>query len=366
MFKFGGKSPSVVELTVSNRTVVRVLVMVVLSMIGLAALRQASHALVLIFIAFFLALAFNAPVSWVSRHMPGRRRGDRAWGTALTSLLLLAVFGGFLASVVPPIVQQSNKFLQNAPQLVADVQNRNSTVGSFVDHYKLRPQIQKFTSDLAARLQDASGSAFSTVSKAGSSLFALLTVLAMTVMMLSEGPHWIGWANRLLPDAKQTHAKTLFSRMYRVVKGYINGQVTLAALASVLIVPMLIILKVPYPFALMFVIFVCGLIPMIGHTIGAIIVTLVALTTSLGAALIVLGYYIFYQQVENYAVQPKIQANSTDMSPLLVFVSVVIGVSFSGLLGGLVAIPIMGCIRVAVLYWLELHDDGTPAVAAKS
>ena len=95
---------------------------------------------------------------------------------------------------------------------------------------------------------------------------------------------------------------------------------------------------------------------MIGHTIGAIIVTLVALTESPLAALIILSYYIFYQQVENYAVQPRIQANTTDMSPLLVFIAVVIGVSFSGIIGGLVAIPVAGCLRVALLYWLERTD----------
>jgi predicted PurR-regulated permease PerM len=67
-------------------------------------------------------------------------------------------------------------------------------------------------------------------------------------------------------------------------------------------------------------------------------------------------WYITYQQIENYLVQPKLQANATNMSPLLVFMSVVIGVSFSGLLGGLVAIPIAGCIRVIILDYLESRD----------
>jgi predicted PurR-regulated permease PerM len=176
-------------------------------------------------------------------------------------------------------------------------------------------------------------------------------------MMLIEGPHWFGWLKRLAPAQRRRHVEALSARMYKVVKGYVNGQVTLAALASVLILPMLFILGIPYPFALMFVVFICGLIPMIGHTLGAIIVTLVALTASPVSALIILGYYILYQQIENYVVQPRIQANSTEMSPLLVFIAVVVGVSFSGLLGGLVAIPIMGCLRVGVLYWLENRDN---------
>ena len=142
-----------------------------------------------------------------------------------------------------------------------------------------------------------------------------------------------------------------------------NGQVFLAAIAAALISPMLFILHISYPIALIFVIFICGLIPMVGHTIGAIIITLVALFHSFPAAVAILIYYIVYQQLENYVIQPRIQANTTNLSPLLVFAAIVIGVSFSGLLGGLVAIPIMGCVRVLVIDQIErrhmLHEAAT-------
>jgi predicted PurR-regulated permease PerM len=141
--------------------------------------------------------------------------------------------------------------------------------------------------------------------------------------------------------------------MYRVVKGYVNGQVVLALLAAFMILPVLLITGVSYPAALVVVVFVCGLIPLVGHTIGAVIVSTVALFHSPWSALIVLGYYILYQQIENYIVQPRVQANSTNMSPLLVFMSVIVGVSFGGLLGGLVAIPVAGCIRIVLLDYLQ-------------
>jgi predicted PurR-regulated permease PerM len=144
--------------------------------------------------------------------------------------------------------------------------------------------------------------------------------------------------------------------MSRVIQGYVNGQVTLAAIAAVLILPALFVAGVSYPLALMVIVFICGLIPMVGHTIGAIIVTTVALFTSVPAAIIVLSYYILYQQIENYVVQPKIQANSTNMSPLLVYIAVILGVNFGGLLGGLVAITVMGCIRILVLDYLEQRN----------
>jgi predicted PurR-regulated permease PerM len=128
---------------------------------------------------------------------------------------------------------------------------------------------------------------------------------------------------------------------------------------------------VPYPAALVVVVFICGLIPMVGHTIGAIIVTLVALFQSPLAAVLILAYYILYQQIENYIIQPRIQANTTNMSPLLVFSAVIVGVSFGGLLGGLVAIPVAGCIRIALLDYLrtkKIIEPGTfkTAVEEKS
>jgi predicted PurR-regulated permease PerM len=107
----------------------------------------------------------------------------------------------------------------------------------------------------------------------------------------------------------------------------------------------------------MVIIFLAALVPLIGHWIGATIISLVALSHSPWAALFILAYYILYINIENYIIQPKLQANTTNLSPLLVFVAVVVGVSFGGLLGGLVAIPTMGCIRVVVVDYLHTRGE---------
>jgi predicted PurR-regulated permease PerM len=342
-----------VAVTVSTRTVLKILVLAGLSVVAFSAVRQASHALLLIFTAFFLALALNAPVHWVSAHLPGRKRGSRALATSLSFLIVVAVLGLFIWSMAPPLVRQTESFISAAPRLVHDLHNSNSSVGKLVQRYHLENQVDKVSSQLGDRLKNVSGAAFSTVGKIGSSVFSMLAILALTFMMLIEGPHWLAFAKELFPKRNQATVNRLALDMYKVVKGYVNGQVTLAALAALLISPALFILHISYPVALIGVIFICGLIPMVGHTLGAIIVTLVALAHSPASALIILAYYIFYQQVENYLIQPRIQANSTNMSPLLVFASVIIGVSFSGLFGGLVAIPVAGCIRILLLDYLE-------------
>ncbi len=349
-----------VEITVSNRTVVRVLLLTLLSFIGLLAIKQASHALVLIFTAFFLALALNAPVHWLAERIPGKRRGSRVLGTAISFLLIIGILAAFLASIVPPLVRQTNTFIGAAPHLVEEVRGQDGPVGQIVRKYHLQKQVDNFSSQLSDRLKNASGFAFNTAKGVGSSIFSVLTILVLTYMMLIEGPRWLKMFERFVPKEHHPRLEALAADMYKVVKGYVNGQVTLAAIASLMLLPALLILGISYPAALIVVVFICGLIPMVGHTIGAIIVTTVALFHSFPTALIVLGYYILYQQIENYIIQPRIQANSTNMSPLLVFASVIVGVNFGGLFGGLVAIPLAGCARILVLDYMHnkhLIDD---------
>jgi predicted PurR-regulated permease PerM len=354
MFSFGSKEKNTtISLDIPNRTVIRVLLWVLAAMLGLTALQKASHALLLLFTAFFLALALNGPVHWLAQRIPGKRRGNRTLATALSFLAIILVLGGFLASIVPPLVRQTNSFIKAAPQLIEDAQDTDSPIGEFIQRYNLQSQVQDLSNEVGDRLKNAGGVAVSTVSTIGSSIFTTLTILVITFMMLVEGPRWLRLFKDIIPDEHHERTERLAKGMYKVVKGYVNGQVVLAALAATLILPVLIILKVSYPAALFVVVFICGLIPMVGHTIGAVFVSFVALFTSPWAALIVLGYYFLYQQIENYLVQPRIQANATNMSPLLVFVSVIIGVNFGGIFGGLVAIPVAGCLRIITLDYLR-------------
>lgn len=353
---------SEIAITISNQTVLRVLGMVLLAVIGFMAVKKSMGTLTLIGTALFLALALNTPVHWLSAKLPNRKgkKDQRKLATAASIIVVFVALFGFIAAIIPPVSRQTASLIKTVPTLVQEAKDENTAIGAFVHRYQLQGQIDKLSQQLSDRIGDIGGSAISTVSKIGSSIFATLAVIVLTVMMLFEGPKWVELGYRIVPVRNRAHVKKLANKMLRVIQGYVNGQVTLAFIASLLIVPVLFIVGVSYPFALMFVVFVCGLIPMVGHTVGAVICTIVALFTSVPAALIVLGYYILYQQIENYTLQPKIQANSTNMSPLLVFAAVLLGASFGGLLGALVAIPVMGCIRILALDYLERRDILAP------
>src|SRR5882757_2047303 len=98
IFSSKPKGPAQIEVTVSNRTVIRVLLLVVAAMVFIVAIRKANHALLLIFTAFFLALALNGPVHWLAQRLPGKRRVSRSLATIISFLIVIVLLGGFLAS----------------------------------------------------------------------------------------------------------------------------------------------------------------------------------------------------------------------------------------------------------------------------
>ncbi len=360
---FKNRSSEPVEISISNQTIIRTLAIILAAILLVSALRISADTLVLIGTGLFLALALNSPVRWLASRLPGKKRGNRQLATTISVVIIMLLLTGFLWAIVPPLVKQTVSFVSNIPELINDMQDQRTAVGGFIRRYNLENQVEKITTQLSNSVGDIGGSAVTALSTIGSSIFAVVTVIVLTIMMLLEGPRWIDKAYEIMPKRRRAHARKLADSMLRVVQGYVNGQVILAAIAATLIVPVFFIMDVHYPIVLMSIVFVCGLIPMVGHTIGAVICTIIALFTSFPAALVVLGYYILYQQIENYAVQPKVQANSTNMSPLLVFVAVLFGASFGGLLGALVAIPIMGCFRILVIDYLERRNILTPAEA---
>ncbi|MEI7758780.1 MAG: AI-2E family transporter [bacterium] len=346
LFKRSKKEDTYVN--ISNRNVVRIVIIVVVSYIFLIGLRKISGPVKLILISIFLSLAINEPVHKLSHLLPGKLRGNRLLGISISLVLVLGILTIFLASIVPPLISQTENFIKVAPNLVHDLHNQDSSIGRFINHYQLTGQIDSISTQLGNSLKTISSKSFSTITDISSSIFSVLTVLVLTFMILIEGPRWLSYIHYLIDDSRKELASKISKDMYGVIKGYVNGQVLMAFIASIIIVIPLLVLNVSYPMALMVLVFICAVIPLVGHTIGFVIVTTVSLFHSPLTALIVGLYYILYMQIEAYVIQPKIQSSKTNLTPLMVFVSLLIGLSLDGLIGGLMAIPIAGCIKVLV------------------
>lgn len=343
------------EVTVSNRTVVRIILLIVATIIGIRFALSISNVLVLIFVSFFLALALNPAVGWISRKMGLK---SRATATGIAYVVVIAIIGSFLTYVVPPLVRQTVEFVNDVPQTIESLQSDDTAAGRFVRRYDLDQQLDGFKDNIEERTKNLRQPVVATAGRVGSALVSIITVLVLTFMMLVEGPAWLKRYIRLLPKKRREHHKELATKMYRVVTGYVNGQLLLALIAAsmafIVIVIASTLLNVSVnAVALAGILIFTGLIPMIGNTIGGVLVVLACLFVSAPLAIIMAVFFVLYQQIENVSLQPYIQSKYNELSPLLVFVAALVGVGFGGFLGALVAIPAIGCAKILLLDYLE-------------
>jgi len=351
-----------VRIEIDTKTFVRFWLVVIGFAFAILLLYSARTALVIVGVSLFLALALNAPVSRLARKLPDR---SRMLSTAISFVVVIAALSAIVFLVVPPIVQQTQKFVDSAPTMIAEVSKQWKGVGALIDKYNLQPQIDQAiqsVKDSAGGYLTNLGSNF--LSGVGSALAigaAMLIVLVMTFLMLVEGPVWLDRAWKLYTDSTrmQRHRKIL-GRMNRVVASYVTGQLTVSGIDGLVSGVTVFILSLFFPevpanlaFTSIGVAFVLSLIPQFGATIAGIIISLLIALNSLPAAVIFLVAFFIYQQVENNFVVPIVQSRGIELSPLVVLVSVTIGIYMFGIAGGIISIPIAGCAKVLIEEYLQ-------------
>jgi predicted PurR-regulated permease PerM len=350
-----------IKVDVDTKTFVRLLLVVTTFAAVIFAIWKLSTALMIIGVSLFLALALNPPVSALANRLPGH---SRVLATALAYVFVLAVVGVFIYIALPPIIDQTNRFVTALPEYIQDVSNRRGVISDLINNYNLQPQINELVAGAqsqAASLAQGFGSSVVTgISSILTGFVTLLTVLVLTFLMLIEGPAWMERVWGLYQnDAKLERHQLLAIKMYKIVASYVNGQVLVAAIAATAGLTVLLILtyffQVPVSAAIPLtgLIFVTDLIPMIGATIGAVIITVVLALNDFGSALVFVVYFIIYQQIENNFIQPLVQSRTVALSALSVLVAVILGISLFGLVGGIVAIPVAGCVRVLLIDYME-------------
>lgn len=342
-----------VKIDIANKTIVRILGITLLFVLGVMLVMAAAQSLVIIFAAFFLAVALSPPVNYLARYIP---RASRGLATAFVFLVMITVISLLTASIVPPVVRQTNQLIDQIPQYIEQASEAEGVVGDFVEGLDLQAQSDDLVDGAADRLVGAGEPIFNLLSRVSTSIVAVLTVLVLAFFMLVEGPRWVDRFWRVQSGHQKERRQQLALKMYRVVTSFVNGQLIIAAINAVAIAIILLAFGVPFALSLAAIVGLLGLIPIIGATLGAIIVVTAGLFESITIAIILAIYFIVYQQVENNIIQPAIQSKSLGMSPLLILVSVVIGLNLAGILGALVAIPVAGSIQVLVQDYFEHHS----------
>jgi predicted PurR-regulated permease PerM len=296
-----------------------------------------SQVLTLLAVALFLALGLD-PVIRALERRTGMRRG---WAVLIVFVVVIGAFTGLLFALVPPLAEQGTQLADNLPDYVQNLL-RDPTVRQFDQHYhvisKLQAQIQQELSQGSLWTQ-VFGGVLGAGRAALSGAFSAFTVLVLTLYLAASLPSVKEACYRAVPASRRDRVRTLSEEITRRVGGYVIGQIAIASVNAACSYVLLRILHLPYPEALAVTVGVLGLIPMIGASLGAVVVILVALFSSFGTALVALAYYVIYQQLENYVIAPRVMRRTIAVPGAVTVIAALAGGTLLGVVGALMAIP---------------------------
>jgi len=332
------------------RTILVVLGIIVAAYLLLHIVQAAQGILIWIFVAIFLALALNPAVDAL------QRRGVRRRGVAVSIVFIGAILAiaALAATVVPTIVSQVNDFIDAVPGYVEDLTQGEGRLGFLEREYQITERVREALAEGGAtRVLGLSGTALAVTKGVITAVIATVTITFLTLFMLLEGPAWMERLYGLLPEEKQPRWRAIGQDIYRTIGGYVTGNLAISLIAGVVSTVVLVIVGVPYAVALGLLVAILDLIPLAGATIAAIIVTTVAFLDSPTSGIVVLIFFVIYQQLENHVLQPVVYGRTVRLSPLAVLVAVLIGAELAGVLGALAAIPVAGTVQVILVDWLK-------------
>jgi predicted PurR-regulated permease PerM len=297
--------------------------------------------LILTGLSFFIAVGLEPIVALLMR-----LRVRRGWAVLLVSLMALAMLVGFLALAIPPLASEVDRFVKLAPHYLQQLNDRNSTLGHLNAQYHLEQRLKKAlagggVSSLAAGLVGVGQVVVGLIT-------GLVIVIALTVYFLADLPRVTRTLYRLVPRSRRPRAGLLTEEAFARVGGYMLGNIASSMIAGVLTLVWLLIFGIPYPVLLSVFVALIDLLPIVGSTIGGIIVALVALTVSLPVAIATGADYLVYRVIEDYLIVPRIMGRTVEVPGLVTIIAVLIGGALLGLIGALIAIPVAATVKLVL------------------
>jgi predicted PurR-regulated permease PerM len=305
------------------------------------ALGSVSQVFVLILIALFLATGLNPAVEAI------RSRGvSRVTAVTIIFVSVIAFVIFFAWVVVPPVVSQGSQLINSLPSLLQDLKS-NATINRLNEQFAiidtLQAKLREFTED-GTLLVSTFGGVIGVGRSVISGTFSALTILVLTLYFITSLPQMVKLGVRLAPASRRDRVAKLTNAIIARIGSFVGAQIFIAFMAAIFVVVLGILLGLPSPVAIAMVVFVCALVPLIGHFLGSAVVTIIALTVSIPVGVIALITYIVYVQIENYIVTPRIMKKTLEVPGAVTIVAALIGSSLLGLVGGLLAVPVAAAI----------------------
>ena len=292
-----------------------------------------SSVLVLIVVAMFLAIGLNPLVEALLR-----RGLARAWAVLVVTVAVLISVALFFVAIVPVISDQISTIVDQVPEWFDQLRN-NQLVQELNRKYGLIDRAQGMI-ESGGWTERIFGGVVGIGMAVLSALLNTFIIVVLTLYFLASLPSIKRAGYRLAPASRRERVTYLGDQILRNIGGYVSGAFLVALAAGVSSLIFLFIVGLgEYAVALAFVVAVLDVIPMIGATLGAIVVTSIGFATDVRTGIACLVFYLVYQQFENYFIYPRVMSRSVDIPGSLIVIAALIGATLLGVVGALLAIP---------------------------
>jgi predicted PurR-regulated permease PerM len=332
----------VVDRGIPWRNTFAVIAAVLVSLVAVLLVWELRRILIWLLVAAFLATVLAPPVAWVERHLHLRR----SLAILVVFVVGLALLTGVLYVIIKPLVSQAQNFFDDLPDYINDAEQGRGTIGRLIERFNLDQWVQDNSDSLSSTISRGGGSALDILKTITDTVVGLVTVLVMTILLLAEAPSMMQSALDTLPAERRDRFVRVAADCSRAVSGYVAGNLLISVIAGTVTFITLTVLGVPFAAPLAIWVAFADLIPLVGATLGAIPAVTVAFIYSVPAGVITLIVYVLYQQFENHVLQVAIMSRTVALNPLMVLVSVLIGVELLGIVGALRAIRAGGISQV--------------------
>jgi predicted PurR-regulated permease PerM len=322
--------------------------------------RASARVLTWMVIAAFFGVALHPAVSWVQRRVAFGRR----WlATLLVFVVAFVVFGGLVALFVVPLVREGAQFATDFPKIVEDARAGRGPVGGLIERFHLSDYARENADRIREYASRLGTSALGLLRGAATTITGIVTIVVLSYLMVLEGPKLVDGFLGLFEERRAERMRRVGQACARTVTGYIAGNLIVSVICGALTFAVLMVLGVPHAGLVALFVGFADLIPLVGATLGAVAAVLAALIESTTAGIVVLVFFVLYQQIENHLLQPIIFARTVQLNPLTVIVAILIAVELAGLLGALLAIPAAAMIQI-IARDIWAHRGGRDEAAA--
>ncbi|HEY0904217.1 MAG TPA: AI-2E family transporter [Marmoricola sp.] len=307
--------------------------------------------LVLVVVAMFLAAGLNPIVEFFIRQ--GLKR---VWALLLVIAGVVLALGLFILAIVPVVTDQVTSIGDNAPGWL-DQLSENKQIRELDEQYDLVEKAKEYIS--SGELWEAVfGGALDVGLKVLSLLGNTFVVIVLTLYFLAALPKIMKALYQLAPASRRDRVSKLGDQIVRSIGGYVSGAFVIALLAGVTTLVFLFIIGLgEYAVALALVVALLDVIPMIGATLGAIVVCAIAFATDPKMGIVSVIFYVAYQQLENYVIYPRVMSRSVEIPGAMTVIAALIGAALLGVVGALLAIPTAAAILLIVReVWVRRQD----------